>query len=297
MRNTIISSIRQGIRNAIESVVSALAPIFYWPGTHTLEATTGTDPTFTRATAATFEDFEGLIKTVESSEPRFQGARRVENLAVNSEDLTNGTWYKNTNTTITDGQTDPDGGTTALRITADGGTALYGDLNLIPAGISVQQSWWIKRVTGTGQIQFYTGLNGGATEIISGVTTSWQRFAQTPTAASSAGNIFGIYLGVNGDEVDVWHPMIENVTGQTNQNPSEYVSTGVLSAPYHGANVDGVQYFNTLNANTVTANVVTEAVGSPLTRANTQFGDLHGVASPASYFSTPNVVTTFDVEK
>jgi hypothetical protein len=59
----------------------------------------------------------------------------------------------------------------------------------------------------------------------------------------------------------------------------------------HGANVDGVQYFNTLNANTVTGNVVTEAVGSPLTRANTQFGDLHGVAG--DYFSTPNVVTTW----
>ena len=44
----------------------------------------------------------------------------------------------------------------------------------------------------------------------------------------------------------------------------------------HGANVDGVEYFNTLNANTVTANVVTEAVGSALTRANTQFGELDG---------------------
>ena len=73
MRNTIISSIRQGIRNAIESVVSALAPIFYWPGTHTLEATTGTDPTFTRATAATFEDFEGVIRTVESQRTKVSG--------------------------------------------------------------------------------------------------------------------------------------------------------------------------------------------------------------------------------
>jgi hypothetical protein len=54
--------------------------MFYWPGTHTLEATTGADPTFTRTTAATVKDFEGLIKTVETSEPRFQGARRVENV-------------------------------------------------------------------------------------------------------------------------------------------------------------------------------------------------------------------------
>jgi hypothetical protein len=36
----------------------------------------------------------------------------------------------------------------------------------------------------------------------------------------------------------------EDVTGQSNQNPSEYVSCGVLAAPYYGAGVDGVQYFN-----------------------------------------------------
>ena len=37
--------------------------------------------------------------------------------------------------------------------------------------------------------------------------------------------------------------------------------------------------------------MVTEAVGSPLTRANTQFGELQGVGG--DYFSTPNVVTTW----
>jgi hypothetical protein len=39
---------------------------------------------------------------------------------------------------------------------------------------------------------------------------------------------------------------LEDVTGQSVQTPSEYVSTGVLnSTPYHGANVDGVKYFDT----------------------------------------------------
>ena len=74
----------QGVALTYIGYVSALSqtpvPLFYWKGQNTLAATTGTDPTFTRATAATFEDFEGLIKTVESREPRFQGARRVENL-------------------------------------------------------------------------------------------------------------------------------------------------------------------------------------------------------------------------
>ena len=39
---------------------------------------------------------------------------------------------------------------------------------------------------------------------------------------------------------------IEDITGQSVQTPAEYVSTNVLNAtPYHGANVDGVKYFDT----------------------------------------------------
>ena len=38
---------------------------------------------------------------------------------------------------------------------------------------------------------------------------------------------------------------LENVTNQSVQTPGEYVSTGVLSYPYQGAGVDGVQYFAT----------------------------------------------------
>ena len=49
----------------------------------------------------------------------------------------------------------------------------------------------------------------------------------------------------------------EDVTSQSNQNPSEYVSTGVLSAPYHGAGVDRAKYFTTNNGNTVSSNIVT----------------------------------------
>jgi len=40
---------------------------------------------------------------------------------------------------------------------------------------------------------------------------------------------------------------LENVTGQSNQNPSEYVSVGVLAAPYHGFGADGAKYFDYQN--------------------------------------------------
>lgn len=52
---------------------------------------------------------------------------------------------------------------------------------------------------------------------------------------------------------------------ETGSIPSEYVSVGVLSAPYHGAGVDGVKYFTYANGNTVDGSgVVTEAQGAAL---------------------------------
>jgi hypothetical protein len=68
--------------------------------------------------------------------------------------------------------------------------------------------------------------------------------------------------GTTATSVTVIDPMFENITGQTNTNPSEPISVGVLSAPFHGAGVDGFKYFSTLNGNTVASNVVTEATGA-----------------------------------
>ena len=58
---------------------------------------------------------------------------------------------------------------------------------------------------------------------------------------------------------------LENATGRTDTTtPSEYVSVGVLSSPYHGAGVDGIKYFATENGNSVVGNVVTEGTGAAI---------------------------------
>ena len=49
-------------------------------------------PTFTRATTAYVQDWEGLWKQVLSGEARFTGARRVQNRVVKSEDFTDASW-------------------------------------------------------------------------------------------------------------------------------------------------------------------------------------------------------------
>ena len=38
---------------------------------------------------------------------------------------------------------------------------------------------------------------------------------------------------------------MEDVTQQSVKTPGDYVSTNVLSFPFHGACVDGVKYFDT----------------------------------------------------
>jgi hypothetical protein len=55
------------------------------------------------------------------------------------------------------------------------------------------------------------------------------------------------------DTLDIFfaQPQMEFVTGQVNQNPSEYVPGGALPAPYNGANVASVKYFPYLHANTI----------------------------------------------
>lgn len=54
------------------------------------------------------------------------------------------------------------------------------------------------------------------------------------------------FTTVSGRTITIAYPQGEVVTGQEDQTPSdEYVSSGVLAAPYHGAGIDGLKYFTT----------------------------------------------------
>ena len=226
-------------------------------------------PTFTRVTTAYQQDFEGKLNLLPSGAARMQGARAVQNRLSATEDFSNAAWLYDefagtgTQPIATAGFTDPLGGATAFRIQANrGANNTSGDyshvrqINLTTTdGLP---TLWVKSNTGSSQTFSLSNVSATA-------TTSWQRWAGNVFSLSQY--IIGSRGGVNATnavDILVWHPQLEFVTGQSNQNPSEYVSVGVLSAPYHGANVDGVKYFSTLNGNTVDSNVVTEATGAPI---------------------------------
>ncbi len=188
---------------------------------------------FTRATTATVTDFEGNIRNCLSGEVRFEGQRRVRNglsaSNVPSEDLTSALWTKSATVTVASGVSDPGGGTTAFTLTNSGGT--NGDFYVpvaLGAGRVIVNSWWVRRRTGTGNIQFVTATGARTTFAI---TSTWQRYADVAT--TSVGNPFiGIRIAADGDAIDVWHPMMDDHTGAANQNPSEYVSVGAAKLNY-----------------------------------------------------------------
>lgn len=243
------------------------ALLFNAPLQNTLVPTSapgGGTPAFGRNSTAYVQDWENLLKLVKNAEARFQGARRVENLLAKPEDFSHASWTK-ASVTVTSGIADPLSGTSAFTLTATGANA---EIYQTFAGLSTAQtrssSVWMRRRTGTGQIHLYFGAS--SSDISGSLTGTWQRFAVH--GAMAATSYFDIKIVTSGDAVDVWHPQLEETTGQSNTNPSEYVSVGVLSDPWHGANTDGVKYFSTKNGNTVAAFVVTEATGAAITPAN-----------------------------
>ena len=248
------------------------APIFDLPlvnmntGTFTIApryAAGSATPTYTGATAKTTIDFEGLLKTCLSGEVRCLGGRRVRNVVVgSSEDFTNVNWV-NSGLTVTPSVSDPWGGTTAQTLTSTANNKeIYQNIPTV-AGNKHAAATWIRRRTGTGTIRMY--CNNAL--VVLPLTSTWQRLGASATAVGALVYV-GINIAVSGDAVDIVRIQHENTTGQSNQNPSEYVSVGVLSAPvYHGVGVDGVKVFTTLNGNTVASNVVSEATGAPITSA------------------------------
>jgi hypothetical protein len=218
---------------------------FYLELTHTAVPARGTgSPTFTRASTATFTDWEGVLKTVPSGCARFEGGRMVRNLVnTTSEDFSNAAWDK-VLCTVTAGFADPDGGTGAYRLQS---TGVGGYLEQViattkmPIANAAVMSWYVKSNTGASQTVKSARFAGIESKT---VTTSWQRLEHF-TASAGGSNFYLQDNGGNNLDILIYKCQIEDVTGQADQTASEYVSVGVVSAPYHGAGVDGVKYFNT----------------------------------------------------
>jgi hypothetical protein len=189
----------------VRSIPNSVKPCFRADLTHTLEpwfTTKGSKTaTFTRSTLASVVDFEGNVRYAKPNEPRFSGARRIENVLV---------------------------GATDTQSTLAASTSVF-----------------------PGQVYRFS-FSGDGTCLVDGVTIEGSsEYRSTSGVISSVGSI--AHSVTSGTCFDF---MLEQVSGQRNQNPSEYVSKGVLSAPYHGAGIDGVMYSDKYNPHWVDGTLV-----------------------------------------
>lgn len=134
--------------------------------------------------------------------------------------------------TKTLGVSDPNGGTAAVTLTSLGAN---GGMQIGPVVAVVGQSYtvsaWIRRRTGTGQIQLRAVENAN-TNIT--VTSSWQRFSAAATATGTVLRI-GVTIVTTGDEIDFAFPQAEP-TGI--DSPKAYNSTGSSASSFHGPRLD-----------------------------------------------------------
>jgi len=230
--------------------------------------------TFSRATPATVLDHEWIVRYTKSGEARFQGARRVRNLTPYSQDV-NITWNKvsltvsGTKVAYTDGSLI---GQTIISAAAS--AAHYASNNTWPVviwntylfSVSVKAAWvnfvQLAFAASTAYQNFdLTNWSMAGTAGVGSVVDEWNGWYRctvkfVSTLATNAGQgiviissmsdarlLANLWDGVSG--ISICRMQLEDVTGQSVQTPAEYVSTNVLSSPFHGAMVDWVKYFDT----------------------------------------------------
>ena len=182
---------------------------------------------FDRASSATVINKDGLIETVGSGEPRIdykydsKGALLLEpsrsNLVTYSEDFSNGIWTLNNSSVSVNTIISPDGTQNADTFTATNTSGQAQSVFIGTAGLTYTNSIWLKRKTGTGQVNL-RGIENISIPIT--ITDEWARYSFT--AQSSNGVLrSGILLNVAGDEVYVWGAQLEQGSYATSYIPTQ----------------------------------------------------------------------------
>ena len=258
------------------------------------------DLTHSRTSVANFTDWEGISRTVQANEARFTGARRVENLSDNT--LADVTWSKSDCTLIENDTTAPDGSNTgfAIQATTQAGIQLptiSDTVITVPRGGLHTFSLYVKKdsiqyitfapllfATGSTNVFDLDGLTWtslGAEITNSGYTDEgdgWYRIwvTQYITDADLTGRIT---IGISelstltriidpttADRNWVWGLQIENVSGQADPSPSEYIPTTTAAV---------AQLYNSKKDGTALATAITgllhEAVNTQLLLQSSNF--------------------------
>lgn len=185
--------------------------------------------TFTGGNQSVYMGPNGLLVAAATNTPRIEydangnplglliEAART-NLALHSADGTNAAWTK-TNTSAAKTATGPDGAAnsaTTVTASAGNGTILQ---TVTSASATRALSVWLKRRTGTGNVQLT--LDGGTGWTTQSITSSWARYTLTQAAVTNPN--FGIRLVTSGDEVDFYGFQLESAAFASSHIPTTTV--------------------------------------------------------------------------
>ena len=223
-------------------------------------------------------DHENVYRAYGSGEVAYSGGRQVTNLLTYSEDFSNAAWTTS-NVTLSHGKTDPNGGTTATRVTATADNGLCYQNVTTELGEPTVFSVWVRRISGSGAIRLYYGSGSSSTSLTI-TDTNWKRYTVSNASVADVSGRFGVRIVGNGDVIEIAFSQGELSTGRSDTTtPSEYVPTTTAAATKTYANTNG---------NSVASNVVTEAVGAALAEAP------YAMATPtltnSLTYSTPDAV-------
>jgi hypothetical protein len=193
-------------------------------------------PTTSRTTTIYARDHESIYRDYQAGEVVIEGGRQVRNLAPNSTDLKSG-WFvgATSNGSIT---------ATTMTLTGPGNAYVYVTRSgTFSTGTTIVVSFDLNSYASGIAIRATNGSDG--TNDVDFIPTQTGRHSLTLTFTSSSNLQFGIDNrtftggdGTSGGTFEITNIQIENVTGQSNQNPGEYVSSTV-----------GMQTFATENGN------------------------------------------------
>lgn len=205
-------------------------------------------------------DFEGILKICSPNVLPFFNGRAVTNILSESENLKDSAWTEyNTGSELilTPNQPDPQGGMTAYRLQATATGSQRATIRQVidsVAGDYVNTAW-MKNNGGDSNKVVLSYYNYDPVT----VSDEWERYATQDYNLSDGSKTFriGIRGATNPGSIDVliWRPQCENVSGQANKNPGEYVATGAEAV---------TKWFRKYNANSILNNVVTEKTGESL---------------------------------
>lgn len=205
---------------------------------------------YTRSTGGFFFDNEGELKSAATGAARFSGARMVRQYITNTEYPTASVWVK-LNSTVSDAGFTALGGLKVQTFTPNlaAGTYLYQpSISCYTGNQTYTLSCYVKKInnnlfgmyigaggTSTFDLDALTAVPaGGALSAgIQAVEDGWVRCWQTATVPNTFQNV-GLYRTswVVGEPFYVTGFQFENVTGQSDTTPSEYVSNGAVRSNY-----------------------------------------------------------------